>query len=90
MAGCRPALSILLDHCSRSERLSFPEVADLAIVGGDGCPQARGRFAGERGRQDRAQNARLGAVVGQGDAQPFGGEPIPLAVGNPLDQPAQP
>ena len=34
-------------------------------------------------------NTRLGAVVGQGDAQPFGGEPIPLAVRNPLDQPPQ-
>ena len=70
--------------------MPFPEVADLPIVAGDGLMQTRGRFPVERGRHDRAQNARLSAVVGQGDAQPFGGEPIPLAVRNSFGQPPQP
>ena len=65
-------------------------MADLAVVQGDGFMQPRGRFPVERGRQDRTQDARLRAVIGQRDAQPFGGELIPLGVGNPLDDAAQP
>ena len=76
--------------CSRRERLCLPEVADLPVVQGDGCMQARGRFPVERGREHGAQNARLRAVVGQGDAQAFGRESIPLGVGDPLDQAPQP
>ena len=60
----------------------MPEVIDLAIVGGDGFTQARGRFPVEGGRQDGAENARLRAVIRQSDAQPYRSEPIPLGERN--------
>lgn len=47
----------------------------------------RGRLPVEGGRQDGTQNPRLRAVVGEGDAHPFGGEPIALGAGNPFELP---
>ena len=68
----------------------MPSAVDLAVVGGDGCAQARGGIPVESRRQERAEDACLRAVIGQSDAQPFSGEPIPLGVRDALDEASQP
>ena len=72
------------------ECVSLPTVLDLPIVGGDGVAQAGGRVPVQGRGQDRAQNARLRAVIGQSDAEPFAGELVPSRAWDALDEPAEP
>ena len=66
------------------------QVLDFPIVCGDGVAQAGGRVPVEGRRQDRAENTRLRAVIGQRDAEPFAGELVPPRTRDALDEPAQP
>ena len=76
-------------QCSCSQGLSAPSAVDLLIVEGDGFPNPCGRVPVEGCRQDRPEDPRLGAVIGQRDANSLGGELVPPGAGNALDEPAQ-
>ena len=62
--------------CFRGQGLSAPSAVDLLVVDGDDFPKTCGRVPVEGGRQHGAQDAFLGAVVGQSNAHALRGEPI--------------
>lgn len=70
--------AILRGRWLRRKRAPPPEMVALAIVGGHGGTRTGVRFPVQGGRQQGAEHARLRAVAGQRDAQPFGRDPIPL------------
>ena len=76
-------------QCSGSQGLSAPSAVDLLIVEGDSFPNPCGRVPVKGRRQQRPEDPRLGAVIGQRDAEPLGGELVPEGARDALDEPPE-